>query len=215
MLHQTQSSILLDQFEQQFDSLLDFILDADAGDGTNEQFSCGQGERKYHCLDCFQHPTKCSTCFISDHIQMPFHWAEKWNGNYFERMDISKVGHVVSLGHGGARCPSVQLDTNSVNFIVVDTNGIHKTRFSFCSCVDHGTRVQQLMRARLFPASTDQPTCAFSFGVLRDFHLQTLESKKSAYDYLGALRRLTNNAKPDDVPVSELWLHHSLSDLIY
>ena len=119
-------------------------------------------------------------------------------------MDTSKVGHVVSLGHRGARCPSVQLDTNSVNFIVVDTNGIHKTCFSFCGCIDHRTCVQQLMRAQLFPASMDQPTCAFSFGVLRDFHLQTLELKKSAYDYLGALRHLTNNAKPDDIPVSEL-----------
>ncbi|KIM71232.1 hypothetical protein PILCRDRAFT_81407 [Piloderma croceum F 1598] len=53
------------------------------------------------------------------------------------------------------------------------------------------------MKARLFPASTDQPTTAFSFGVLKDFHLQTLELKKSAYDYLGGL---TNNANPDGVP---------------
>jgi len=116
-------------------------------------------------------------------------------------MDISTIGHVVSLGHRGAPCPSNRPDSNVINFIIVDTNGVHKTRLSFCSCVDHGTRVQQLMQAQLFPASTDQPTTAFSFRVLKDFHLQTLESKKSAYDYLGALRRLTNNSNTDDVPV--------------
>jgi hypothetical protein len=206
-INQTQSSVLLEQFEKQLDSLLDFILDIEADDCLGEQCLCGNGDRLYRCMDCFQSATKCSSCFISDHVQMPFHWVEKWNGEYFERMDISQIGHTISLGHEGAPCPSSQLDTSAVNFIIVDTNGVHKTRVSFCNCVDNGSRVQQLMKARLFPASTDQPTTAFSFRVLKDFHLQTLESKKSAYDYLGALRRLTNNANPDGVPVSTLQLN--------
>lgn len=206
-INQTQSSVLLEQFEKQLDSLLDFILDIEADDCLGEQCLCGNGDRLYRCMDCFQSATKCSSCFISDHVQMPFHWVEKWNGEYFERMDISQIGHTISLGHEGAPCPSSQLDTSAVNFIIVDTNGVHKTHVSFCNCVNNGSHIQQLMKAQLFPASTDQPTTAFSFRVLKDFHLQTLESKKSAYDYLGALRRLTNNANPDGVPVSTLQLN--------
>ncbi|KIM71231.1 hypothetical protein PILCRDRAFT_28056, partial [Piloderma croceum F 1598] len=60
----------------------------------------------YRCMDCFQSATKCSLCIISDHVQMPFHWVEKWNGEYFECMDISQIGHTISLGHKGAPCPS-------------------------------------------------------------------------------------------------------------
>lgn len=57
------------------------------------------------------------------------------------------------------------------------------------------------MRARLFPATTQDPRTAFSFAVLKQFHLHNLESKKAAYDYLGALRRLTDNAFTADVSV--------------
>ena len=28
----------------------------------------------------------CDACFREQHIQNPLHWAEKWNGRYFERM---------------------------------------------------------------------------------------------------------------------------------
>ena len=58
------------------------------------------------------------------------------------------------------------------------------------------------MHARLFPASTRDPRTAFSFNVLKHFHLHNLESKKAAYDYLGAIRRLTDNAFTADVAVS-------------
>jgi len=203
-LKQTQSSVLLDDFEDKLDVLLDFVLDAEADNHVDEPCHCGNGQRNLRCSDCFQFSTKCSHCFVSDHINAPFHWAEQWNGEYFERVDISTLGHNVSLGHGGMPCPKVGPSTSAVNFIIVDTNGIHETRLSFCGCVDAGDRVKQLMGAQLFPSTTTQPTLAFTFRVLKDFHLQTLESKKSAYDYIGALRRLTNNAFPDDVPVSAL-----------
>ena len=61
--------------------------------------------------------------------------------------------------------------------------------------------MQQLLRAQLFPATVDQPTTAFTFNVLREYHVHSLESKQSAYSYMGALRRLTNNTFIDDVPV--------------
>ncbi|KAK0207492.1 hypothetical protein IW262DRAFT_1469444 [Armillaria fumosa] len=53
-----------------------------------------------------------------------------------------------------------------------------------------------------------EPRSGFTFAVLRDFHLQTLTSKKSAYDYISAIRRKTNNAFCNNVPdVYTLFLH--------
>ncbi|KAG5635468.1 hypothetical protein H0H81_011141 [Sphagnurus paluster] len=45
----------------------------------------------------------------------------------------------------------------------------------------------------LFPATVRRPTTAFTFQVLKQFHLHHLESKESTYDFIGALRRLTDN----------------------
>ncbi|KAJ7304705.1 hypothetical protein DFH08DRAFT_825282 [Mycena albidolilacea] len=51
-------------------------------------------------------------------------------------------------------------------------------------------------------ATAKDPGTAFTFSVLKEFSLHNLESKKAAYDYLGALSRLTDNAFTADVPVS-------------
>jgi hypothetical protein len=58
------------------------------------------------------------------------------------------------------------------------------------------------MRSRLFPATIEQPATTFTFNLLKQFHVHCFESKKSAFDYIGALRRLTNNVRTDLVPVS-------------
>lgn len=60
------------------------------------------------------------------------------------------------------------------------------------------------MDARLFPASARDPRTAYTFNVLKDFHLHNLESKKAAYDYMAALRRLTSNSFTADVPVRSM-----------
>jgi hypothetical protein len=73
--------------------------------------------------------------------------------------------------------------------------------------------MEQLMQARLFPATTRDTKTAFTVNVLKEFHLHNLESKKAAYDYLGAIRRLTDNAFTADVPVSFTMYCHSNHDL--
>ncbi|KAJ7212369.1 hypothetical protein C8J57DRAFT_1539218 [Mycena rebaudengoi] len=56
------------------------------------------------------------------------------------------------------------------------------------------------MQAGYFPATTRNPVTAFSFEILKRFHLASLESKSAAYDYIGTLRRLTDNCQTADVP---------------
>ncbi|THV03425.1 hypothetical protein K435DRAFT_817263 [Dendrothele bispora CBS 962.96] len=49
------------------------------------------------------------------------------------------------------------------------------------------------MQAHLFPGSTAEPISAFSFSVLKEYDLHTLQAKFGAYDYCFSLRRLTDN----------------------
>ena len=58
------------------------------------------------------------------------------------------------------------------------------------------------MQAQIFLGSIKSPPSGFMFNVLKDFHLQTLKSKKSAYDFIAVLCWQSNNAFPLDVPVS-------------
>ena len=155
------------------------------------------------CTDCFQSPVTCEECFVQNHRTQLFHWVERWNGSFFVREDICALSPTIHLGHQGQACHNVSCVTDGVKFTVIHTNGIHSTRLAFCSCISAPNRMQQLLQAQLFPATTDQPTTAFTFNVLREYHIHSLESKQSAYSYMGALRRLTNNTFIDDVPVSD------------
>ncbi|KAJ7807726.1 hypothetical protein B0H13DRAFT_1669073 [Mycena leptocephala] len=95
-------------------------------------------------------------------------------------------------------------------FTVVDENGIHSTRLAFCGCQEQPpNKIRQLMRARLFPATTKDLHTAFTINMLKEFQLHNLESKKAAYDYLGAIRRLSDNSFTADIPVCKFTLHHS------
>jgi hypothetical protein len=73
--------------------------------------------------------------------------------------------------------------------------------------------MQQLLRFHLFPATTEQPTTAFTFVVLREYHVHSLESKKSGYSYMRALCRLTDNTFTSDVPVRDTFFRLLLYSL--
>ncbi|KAJ7443174.1 hypothetical protein B0H11DRAFT_1881567 [Mycena galericulata] len=155
------------------------------------------------CYDCTGYLATCAACFVKNHLQSPFHWAEVWDfaKRFFVRHDISALGHTIQLGHNGNPCSQ---PTNSRLFTIVNGNGVHATRIAFCGCKKQPLlpidRVRQLMLSRLFPATTKDPRTAFTFSVLKEFSLHNLESKKAAYDYLGAILRLTDNGFTADVP---------------
>ncbi|KAJ7777666.1 hypothetical protein DFH07DRAFT_951315 [Mycena maculata] len=74
----------------------------------------------------------------------------------------------------------------------------------FCACPRDGDgkvpeEWEQLVAVRLFPASWKRPETVFTSSVLRQFHIHSLTSKKSAYDYVRALAKLTDNVFPQDV----------------
>ena len=90
-------------------------------------------------------------------------------------------------------------------FTVIHTNGIHTVDLAFCGCnemSEHGTRAQQLLRRRLFPATSTDPQTACTFPLLKSAQLLSLQSKLSLYDYYISIEQLTDATGTVDVNVS-------------
>jgi hypothetical protein len=68
-------------------------------------------------------------------------------------------------------------------------------------------RQQQLMRREWFPATHIEPQTCCTFRVLQHFHMQTLQGKIAAYDYYGALEKLTDNTGLNPTKVSLCWYY--------
>lgn len=168
---------------------------------------CGQGKALYRCEDCFQEDMHCADCLVKLHVHAPFHHFLEWKGAHFSRTSYGQLNGVLALGHCGEKCPNRSCSSQGRSTVIVHANGIHTMRVEYCRCLDAPMEHIQLTRARLFPASIAQPATVFTFKALDEFHQHSLTSKKAAYDYYDALRKLTSSTFPQDVPVSNslLW----------
>ena len=181
---------------------------ADSLVGTECSCHTQGAQRTTRCCDCkFREPT-CTECFIRAHRSDPTHWAERWDASrgFFVRCDISCLrpeGYAIPFGHNGLPCPKYGPGCTDVLFHIVDINGIHNTRVRFCECT-LDNRSTQLLKAGFFPATLTQTRMAFSFNLLKWFHRLHLESKVSAFDFVGGLRRVTDNAFAHRVTVGTI-----------
>ncbi|KAJ6535032.1 hypothetical protein B0H19DRAFT_964179 [Mycena capillaripes] len=170
---------------------------------------CGAraGETIYRCLECFKSPLRCKDCIVRVHHQDPFHHIEMWDGRCFVRTSLKEAGLILYAcfnGKGGP-CPEVTKQARSRQTMTLgEHNGFHTVLVEYCSCtVGVGKLpdgpVDQLLDLRLFPASFKTPQTVFTWTVMKQFHIHCLTSKKSTYDYIKALHKLTNNAFPYNV----------------
>lgn len=187
--------------------ILEALTSIEHDKSVDELCVCGKGARQYRCVDCGRLDVFCKDCLIAQHASCPFHWAEEWTGLYFKRVDMSELGLILHLGHRGKVCPSTTEQGSRLR--VIDDNGIHDCRVVYCACIDREEHVVQLLKNSLFPGSTKKPDTAFTLRVLRDFHMLATVAKTSAYDYVEALRKKTNNKVPQQVKVSTLALEWS------
>lgn len=169
-------------------------------DNTFVICSCGN-QALYRCPECGVPKMVCASCLVQMHPHQQFHHVEVWNGSAFKRTPLVDMGHEVHLRHPGTKCPHAPVEGKGRKFVVVDTNGIHVIRIFFCFCHRSPGDHLQLVAARLFPATIDQPQTAFTFNVLHNFHVLNLVSKITAQDYYRGLQKFTDNAFPDKVPV--------------
>ncbi|KAJ7791277.1 hypothetical protein B0H14DRAFT_3567333 [Mycena olivaceomarginata] len=162
----------------------------------------------FRCRDCFTDALFCKACLVSIHRDNPLHRVECWgDGAFFETIDLKSLGLRIQLGHGhNGTCPGTLAKraragqqvwrtrrVRGTTSVSSTSNGIHEVGLDFCCCglaEDHDV---QLLRARLYPATTTNPVTAATFRVLRDFHLLSLEAKCSAHHFYNKLARQTNN----------------------
>ncbi|KAJ3963950.1 hypothetical protein EV361DRAFT_956450 [Lentinula raphanica] len=193
----SQSTEALQEMVELLPQLAALILEHDANIVCSEQCACGRGKHLVTCQDCIFYEPACSECFIDAHRLMPLHWARVWDAErgFYRCSDISvlREDYAIPLGHESGICPNPQ---SSIKFIITHSNGVHGTRVSFCNCFGSGTRIEQLMRAKLFPGSAVEPISAFSFSLLKDYDLLSLQGKVSAYDFYFYIRRRTDNIFP-------------------
>ena len=156
----------------------------------------------------------CAACICDAHRHHPLHWIEKWNGNFFERLDLSQIGFIIHLGHRGAPCPQRPSRDASVKFSIVDLNGVHDCRIHYCHCVDAPSRLAQLVRADYLPATLDRIETAFTVDTLKAFHVLFDIAKITNEDFVRWLRRRTDNKDMQCVRVRlSLSSNHSYSSL--
>ncbi|KAH0826244.1 hypothetical protein J3R83DRAFT_5708 [Lanmaoa asiatica] len=184
---------LLTWMEEDRDDFLRELIHLEGRNGVTACSSCKTGPATYHCDDCLGIDLYCKGCIVSRHTSQPVHLIKEWSGDYWIQRSLKELGLVIQLGHCAGEACYLPKIPYSDDFTILDTNGIHSVALRFCGCEIADTPVQQLLRCRLFPVSTQQPRTAATFSLLEEFHLLSLESKLSTYQYYNSLARRIDN----------------------
>ncbi|KAG1766639.1 hypothetical protein EDD22DRAFT_773758, partial [Suillus occidentalis] len=138
---------------------------------------CG-GDGAQQCHDCHAWPLFCTKCCWDEHALCPFHRISQWNGDFFERTTLTKLGVKIHTGHRGKPWQDSGslrvLPAGKTKIMVVDTSGVHTMMVRFCRCPNAETPDRQLFEIGLFPASFTRPKTVFTFALLDDFILDNL-----------------------------------------
>lgn len=89
------------------------------------------------------------------------------------------------------------------DFVVIDSDGIHEIGLDYCGCEKTAPWVTQLLRARLFPATTVGPKTAATFRVLETYQMLSHTGRLSGHEFMIALQRRSDNTRPADVRVRD------------
>jgi hypothetical protein len=121
----------------------------------------------------------------------------------FEKVSLCDLGYIFVLGHSGSGlgCPDEDHWFGDRPMTLIHVNGLFKHCVRFCRCQGAIPEHEQLFGHRLFPSSFDRPQTAFTLDVLDYYKIDAMECKTSARSFFHKLRRVTNNAFPDDSPV--------------
>ncbi|OCH83779.1 hypothetical protein OBBRIDRAFT_815708 [Obba rivulosa] len=87
---------------------------------------------------------------------------------------------------------------------IVHEHGVDSVRFHFCGCITTTGQMMeseaiQFLSCDLFPRSWKEPRTVFTLGVLRQFHLLSMQANVNGHDFYAYLQRTTDNVRADHV----------------
>ena len=112
------------------------------------------------------------------------------------------MGLRVQMGHLPGQ-PYARPD-GPMDFVLLDTNGIHTISVDWCACKTL-PRYVQVLRARWWPATPLHPQSGATIRCLNLFHLLNTQAKTTAHDYWRVQEQLTDATGVSDIPVSLLY----------
>ncbi|KAJ3964940.1 hypothetical protein EV361DRAFT_975265 [Lentinula raphanica] len=190
----TQRTQLLAEYSQEFALVARLLMAKEANPQIGTACKCGQAPRQVRCSSCTQMAPLYTNPFIGLKFGMTL--EDSSAAKIFQFSTVLPEEYSIPLGHGGVCCPNA---TEPLLMNLVDVNGIHATRVTFCQCIDH-SKWRQLFDANFFPATVDQPQTAFTFELLHHWTILNLQSKITAHHYVAALRHQTDNVFTGNVP---------------
>ncbi|KAJ6576200.1 hypothetical protein B0H10DRAFT_1837325, partial [Mycena sp. CBHHK59/15] len=191
----------------------EFVRHDGRGDYLHQHICTGTGNEckstnlVFWCSDCLYPCLYCEGCVKSLHQCMPLQVRysffeifrlnssvmKKWDGISFKRCALKSLGIRIQLGHPlGERCPNPARAAGD-DFVIINSHTIDEVGLDYCNCGTAKPRPIQLLRVRLYPATSTNPRSAATFAALRRFDHMALESKCSAYEFYNSLARETDN----------------------
>ncbi|KAG1903738.1 uncharacterized protein F5891DRAFT_947152 [Suillus fuscotomentosus] len=173
--------------------LEEFLRLEGQGDYSQDICVCGEEAAIYHCQDCHGSEMFCHLCMVRVHARQPFHKMERWDGISFDDITSKSMGIRLQLGHTSGVCCDNPLPAFNDDFVIIHYNGIYEVGLDFCGCASGQPHIVQLLRVRLFPATTVDPKTAATFRALEYFQMLSFESKVSTFEFYKTAARLTDN----------------------
>ncbi|KAG1896035.1 uncharacterized protein F5891DRAFT_1130408 [Suillus fuscotomentosus] len=173
--------------------LEEFLRLEGQGDYSQDICVCGEEAATYCCQDCHGCELFCHLCMIRIHDRHLLHRMERWDGISFYSVTLKSMGIRLQLGHAsGVQCIN-PLPAHNDDFFIIDYKGIYEVGLDFCGCAHAKPHIIQLLRVRLFPATTVDPKTAATFWALEYFQMLSFESKVSTFEFYKTAARLTDN----------------------
>ena len=195
----------------------DFIKEPCRGCGTDLKVS------GFRCRDCHDLAMYCQTCIVNVHAPNPLHrvqvsfsprrppsqcaspsdhdvhyiFWQLWENGAFVKMALKDLGLRIQLGHPvGEKCVNPVIAFGDA-FVVLDITSVHQVGVDFCGCECALLHYVQVLCQRWFPTTSVDPQTAVTFSLLEHFHLLSVQSKVSAFEYYTTLSRRTDNTGVD------------------
>ncbi|KAJ7161448.1 hypothetical protein C8R43DRAFT_1123892 [Mycena crocata] len=170
----------------------------------------------FRCADCGMY-MQCEECVIKKHTLEPLHRLKRWNGKFWQGVNLKSLNIIYQLGHGGLPCPNP--DTKDRTVVVIHTNGIHTLDYHQCGCdlSDRSNNLRQFQRNAWYPATTVDPATCATYAVLDLFRLLNVVGNMSVHDFVGTLERLTDATRVRPVPdrykaFGHMWRQYAFLD---